>query len=185
MNKRVAATIAILGVAALPLMPSASAAEGSQAATDEACLLRLQTGEMRCYESPSALFEDLTGRQNTGLTSADLRKTEVIDAVETGIEASQAQASVINAVFYDGVQFAGASLYMEAPSGCDDDTGVEWSWNSLRSDWRNRIVSGRGFGKCDYKVWDYTGYQGASFGYTNFSGTFGAMAGAGESVRMR
>ncbi|GAA1514280.1 hypothetical protein [Nocardioides humi] len=198
-----AAGVAVLalGATVLPGGPAARAETGAEAtaragAPDEACILRAATGEMRCYPSADALLEAVTGRPVSGRTTADLAEPATIASIEAGLERqarservagrpTAALASVVTAIFYDGTFGTGASLVMEAPSGCDDDPGVEWAWSTLTPAWRNRIHSGTGYSKCDFKVWDQAGYAGASYGWVSGSGSFGAMGGRAESVKMR
>jgi hypothetical protein len=167
----------------------------SAAASDEACLMRATTGQVRCYPSADALLEAVTGEPAVGFTTADLAAPATVAAIESGLAgpgetaglrgAGVPLASVVTAVFYDGLNGTGAALVMEAPSGCDDDLGVEWAWPTLTPEWRNRIRSGIGYARCDFKVWNHAWYAGAAYGYVSSSGYFGALDGAANSVRMR
>lgn len=172
--------------------------------TDEACIAFAETQEVHCYSSPADLVTSITGEPSPPLTPADLGNPEIISAIEEGLESNTdgsagvgrtraqrstdvtaLETSVITAIFYDETLNRGASLLMEAPSGCDANTDIDWSWSSLRSDWNNRIESGVGYSRCQFKVWDHPGYVGASYGWVSGADTFGAMNNATESVRMR
>ncbi|MDQ6523834.1 hypothetical protein RB608_09500 [Nocardioides sp. LHD-245] len=209
------AGLALAGLAAaalvLPSGPAARAADAGEGAADEACLLRATTGELHCYPSADALLEAVTGVPTDGLTTADLSERSTLRSIETGLvrqdraAASRAAraartgldepvaaapapaplASVVTAIFYDGTYGTGAALVMEAASGCDDDLDVEWAWPTLTSSWRNRIRSGTGYARCDFKVWNNASYGGASYGYVASSGHFGALDAAANSVKMR
>ncbi|MCR1785155.1 hypothetical protein KVF89_21630 [Nocardioides carbamazepini] len=212
-KKIVGAVLAGLAAAALvlPSGPPARAAADREGAPDQACILRATTGELRCYPSADALLEAVTGVSSDGLTTADLAERTTVASIEAGLvrqdravarsavpaaRAGQADqpdlagptvplASVVTAIFYDGTYGSGAALVMEAASGCDDDPDVEWAWPTLTSDWRNRIRSGTGYARCDFKVWNNASYGGASYGYVATSGHFGALDAAANSVKMR
>jgi hypothetical protein len=179
---------------AMMAMPTGSPAEATDAGTasQEACLMQV-TGETTCYADADALVSAVTGEPSRGLTNADLRRPEVVARLEAGLQADSgvysrtvaATASYVNAIFYDGTFGNGASLNMVSPYQCDDNTDVDVQWATLTSSWRNRIRSGVGYGRCDFKVWDLANFGGASYGWTNNSATFGAMDGAAESVKMR
>lgn len=204
--------LALAGLAAaalvLPTGPAARAAAEREGGSDEACLLRATTGELHCYPSADALVEAVTGAPAEGLTTADLADRPTVASIEAGLarqdRAAAARAartartgldepgaapaplaSVVTAIFYDGTYGSGAALVMEAPSGCDDDPDVEWAWPTLTSSWRNRIRSGTGYARCDFKVWNNASYGGASYGYVASSGHFGALDAAANSVKMR
>jgi hypothetical protein len=94
-------------------------------------------------------------------------------------------ATVVNAVFYDGLNMGGSSLLMEASSGCGASDAVDWSWSALTSAWQNRIKSGRGYGNCEFKIWANTNFTGAAWGYWISSTSMSGLNGDGESVRLR
>ena len=184
----VSAALALAG----PVAGSAAAGEHP----DQACLLRAATGELRCYPSAAALLEAVTGSAAGGATTADLADPATVASIEQGLArerrseaglraARTTSGSVVTAVFYDGTFGHGAALVMEAPTGCDDDTGVEWAWPTLTPGWRNRIRSGVGYARCEFKVWNHASYAGAAYGYVASSGHLGALNGAANSVKMR
>lgn len=184
------AVVASLAFGAAVFPTAAAAGEPTtDAAEEETCLYRIATDEMSCYPSSVAMIEDLgDDSQAADFASSDQTTLDTIEAVEESLEEEDPKAtegSVITAVFYDNTVYRGSRLLMEAPRGCDADTGVEWQWRSLRSDWDDRIRSGKGYSRCQFKIWDYTDYRGASFGYTPGDSGFGAMDSHASSVRMR
>lgn len=191
-----AAGVAALAVAAMVLPSGAPARASVTGTTDEACLMHATSRGVQCYPSADALLEAVTGEAADGYTTADLADADTVARLETGLaqqgDGSQGSrapgvplAPVIAAIFYDGTFGNGAALVMEAPSGCDDDPGVEWAWPTLTADWRNRIRSGVGYARCDFKVWNHAWYAGAAYGFVASSGYLGVLDGAANSVRMR
>ncbi|MBV6728913.1 hypothetical protein [Nocardioides daeguensis] len=198
MTNRLVAGVAgavALAVVVLPGGTPAGATAGVTEASDEACLVRAATGRVQCYPSADALLEAVTGEPAEGFSTTDLAAPATVAAIESGLAgAAEAPgfrapgaplASVVTAIFYDGTYATGAALVMEAPGGCDDDSGVEWAWPTLTPEWRNRIRSGVGYARCDFKVWNHAWYDGAAYGFVASSGYFGALDRAANSVRMR
>ncbi|MBM7517330.1 hypothetical protein [Nocardioides nitrophenolicus] len=197
-TSRFAVAGAVLAVAAT-LLPGGTPARASAAGpSDEACLMQATTGEVRCYPSADALLEAVTGEPASGLSTSDLADPDTVAAIEAGLSGASGEpafraagapaaplASVVTAIFYDGLNSTGAALVMEAPSGCDDDPDVDWAWPTLTTAWRNRIRSGVGYARCEFKVWNNASYGGASYGYVASSGYFGALDAAANSVKMR
>lgn len=191
MTSRFAVGVAALAVVVVPGGTPAGATEAS----DEACLMQATTGRVQCYPSADALLEAVTGEPADGYSTADLASPDTVAAIESGLAGSSDATGfrapgvpltpVVTAIFYDGTHATGAALVMEAPSGCDDDLGVEWAWPTLTPEWRNRIRSGVGYARCDFKVWNHAWYAGAAYGFVASSGWFGALDGAANSVRMR
>lgn len=149
----------------------------------ESCILNLDSGEYRCFQDVDHLVTDLTDGRVTDVSSAEALMNPVVVA-----ELDAQSATTVNAVFYDGSGYGGASLLMEASYGCDSDLehlDVDWQWPSLRFDWDDRINSGRGYSACQVKVFEETNYLGASLGYFQSDDDFGAMNNETESVKMR
>lgn len=194
MTSRFAAGVAGAVALAMVVLPGATPA-GATEASDEACLMQAATGRVQCYPSADALLEAVTGQPAEGFSTADLAAPDTVAAIEAGLAGAAgteglrapgaSRASVVTAIFYDGTYATGAALVMEAPSGCDDDLGVEWAWPTLTPEWRNRIRSGVGYARCEFKVWNHAWYAGAAYGFVASSGWFGALDGAANSVRMR
>ncbi|MFB9765463.1 hypothetical protein ACFFOS_13815 [Nocardioides kongjuensis] len=191
MTSRFAVGVAALAAVALP----GGTPAGAATATDEACLMQATTGRVQCYPSADALLEAVTGEPAEGFSTADLAAPATVAAIEAGLADSRSEglrapgaplaAAVVTAIFYDGTYATGAALVMEAPAGCDDDPGVEWAWPTLTPEWRNRIRSGVGYARCDFKVWNHAWYAGAAYGFVSSAGYLGALDRAASSVRMR
>lgn len=159
---------------------------------EEACIMA-QGGETTCYDSPDALVTAVTGQVSRGVTSADLGTDELVSQLDEGLQSNAgaySQSSVAaaaaertNALFYAGDNYSGAVLIMASRYSCSGSTVIKW--DLLTPSWQNRINSGTGYGGCQFKVWDYALYRGASYGYRRTSITFGAMNNDAESVKMR
>lgn len=146
----------------------------------ETCILNLASGSYRCYASTTAMLAKVTG----GSVHVDSQEELLAPATVTELE--QALSSVITAILYDddGAE-GGPRLIMEAPTGCDGDTGVEWAWKSLTAAWIDRINSGQGYSACQIKVWESNNYGGASYPWFSLTSSMGAMNNATNSVKMR
>lgn len=181
-----------VGVAAVPSGVGAAEPVTPDTTTDEACVMTYE-GDTTCYDSADALFTALTGEESNGMTTTDFLDPAVIEKIEAGLQtdagsfarAEAAAGDYLNALFYDGSSFGGSILSMTSPYKCDTSTDVDISWSALTPTWQNRINSGKGYNYCDFKVFDYTNYGGASYGYVTQSADFGAMNNAAVSVRMR
>ncbi|WP_436700821.1 hypothetical protein [Nocardioides sp. BYT-33-1] len=172
---------AVTGVPAHGLT-TADLAERSTVASIERGLVRRDRATARTVSTARADRADRADRAGRTARTRTAAPEAPDPADSSG---SAALASVVTAVFYDGTYGTGAALVMEAPSGCDDDPEVEWAWPTLTSSWRNRIRSGTGYARCDFKVWNNASYGGASYGYVASSGHFGALDAAANSVKMR
>lgn len=176
-----------LVVVSLATAPAESASgSGGDAVADknsvETCVQNMATGSYKCWESLDAMLLERTGGR-VALKASAAGELPMQSSTVAAVEA--ATSSSINAIFYDVIWHGGAQLLMEAPTGCDNNTDIDWQWGALTGAWKNRISSGEGFSNCDYKLFDFDNFKGASTAWSNFDGSIGAMTDAANSVRMR
>jgi hypothetical protein len=109
--------------------------------------------------------------------------------------ATSASASTIVGQEYVDANYSGASLTLAVGSNgftCTDDISSEWgdppnvdaSVSSMPGGWNDKISSFRGYAGCWTKIFEHSGFGGASLGYqadTSYVG--GAMNDKTSSIR--
>ena len=157
----------------------------------QSCVLNMDTGVYTCYDDVQSMVVARTGGTVTDVTTlAQLLKTGTvarINAATRAANAAGAQAalsSVVDAVLYDGANMTGSSLLMEASTGGDNNADVDWSWSSLRSDWDDRMSSGRGYSNCQVRAYEGVQYSGSMTGIWDEIWNMGVMNNATSSIRM-
>lgn len=186
------AALALPSVALAATALAAGAAPAEAAGEDsppQSCVLNMDTGVYTCFDDIQAMVMARTGGTITDVTTlSQLLKpgnmARVTKASEAAADEVQAASTVVNAVLYDGANMSGASLLMEASSGCDDDAGWDWQWSSLRSDWDDRMSSGRGYSKCQVRAYEGVQFSGSMTGKWDAIYNMGVMNNATSSIRM-
>lgn len=87
---------------------------------------------------------------------------------------------------YEHRDLQGNSLIYRAGSGCDADTGIEWSVPAISSDWNDEISSFVGANGCGAKHFEHSSYNGASTPWGQSGNYLGdAMNDRTSSIRWR
>jgi len=154
------AAIVVMAAAAMTTAQDASAAPAISTSGNY-CAFNSATGKIACVEAEKDY--------NAAKVAAGV--------VGSAGFADGVQTQYLLGRFYDNDQFNTARGYIDwfAPAGCTaSTTNVDSSWVDTTT-WRSRISSFQGFSNCLNKVWENTGYTGASLGYTTSSANVGVL----------
>lgn len=161
--------IVLLAVSSCLVAPPVLAQDASSTAVS--CSTNVSAGIETCWESQEAV----AGR---GTTSPDATEARVAE-----VEAMTSE--VVIGIFYYGTNKTGTSIVYTATSGCDNDTGVEWSIGVLNSTNNNQFESGQGYSQCGIKVYENFNFAGASVGFGPSYDTFGLLNNQVSSIKFR
>ena len=162
-----------VGGAAAP----ANAAEGPA----EDCGAFIETGQVVCVPHGEDLHAAVL--EETGQTIIVAGGAEAA-AVAASAEGASTTSSFLKARLYDDLNFTGSYFEVFGSSACNGSTinGI----SDIGSGWYGRVTSVRGFAGCSVKVFELTGYSGASYGFVSQSGYIGdAMNDRTRSVQTR
>lgn len=164
---RTIAPVAGLLLAVLLLAPAPSATAESDSA--EVCWIDIETLVETC--------EPREFRPGADDTPEDILEKEIAQ-----IEA-QAGGRVIF-IGFDHTNLRGPNIKLRGSSSCDGDREVEIGYTSLGR-WDNRLNSGVGRARCQFKVFEHTYWRGASYGYFGIANSLGLLNNEASSMTFR
>jgi hypothetical protein len=171
---RATVTAAIMAALMLPALPAAAIdGAGPTRASDAGsyCAYNSDTGVIACVDDE----QDYQEAKRAAGVATDLVVTH---------RRSVASQYLLGR-FYDDELYLTTHGYLDwfASAPCTASTAdINSSWVDTTS-WRSRISSFRGYSNCRIKAWQYTGYSGASLGFTSGSYNVGSLNDHVWSVR--
>lgn len=164
--------VAVLGSAPAAVALEAPADVGEQ--PTEHCVLNTETGREVCVADARDLAAAVLEETGYVLVYGDERASVAGDAAVA--------ATYVLGTFYSYPSYGGSSRAVSAANPCS--AGYAYSYADLGSiGWNDDIDSFKSFNGCQTKIWENTGYNGASYGYVTNSTDVGSMRNRASSVR--
>ncbi|MFE9298381.1 hypothetical protein [Streptomyces niveus] len=184
-------------VAASLLLGLVGAVPAQAAGTQQgqSCNVYVETGAVECYKTyresifhaTNGLVTNAPADARTAMASEDFarRLNSMVRADGTPVSGV---TDVVISTSYQHPNGGGSIISHVRPSGCDTDTGWEWSLNDIDdfdTAWDDRISSWRGYSNCQVNMWEDPGYGGAQTGWHTNLMNMGLMEDEASSIAWR
>jgi hypothetical protein len=138
----------------------------------EDCGMFIETGQVVCVPHGEDLHAAVLKETGKTIIVADGAVETAAATAEIAASDVSPAASFLKARLYDDQNFGGSYFEVFGSSACASGVPVG-GVSDIGSGWYGRVTSIRGYANCDVKVYENTGYGGASYGYVSQSGYVG------------
>ncbi len=135
----------------------------------EDCGVFIETGTFVCVPHGEDLHAAVLDETGQTIIVADGAATTAAAIAAADVTPN---SSFLKARLYDDQNFVGSYFEVFGAEACVSGGGVA-GVSDIGSGWYGRVTSIRGYANCDVKVYENTGYGGASYGYVSQSGYVG------------
>lgn len=112
------------------------------------------------------------------VANLDTNVVRCSDDADEAARLADAADSLTIAIFYDGINYTGATYTWKQTRECTPSYDPEWQWGDLRQiGWDNRVSSVHTYRRCDVKLYDGYNFSGASSTWIDNSANLGAVGG--------
>lgn len=175
-------------VALTALLVGMSAAAGPASAAEPAaqsCSYDLGTRTLVCVDPGEDLNRAVLEQTHLLVVTPPAQPDAVAGAAPADrLLPAGVRATFVQSQLYDDAGYGGSFFQITNSSACNGST--TWYFGPLGSvGWSGRVSSFKSFSGCSTKLWQGTGYTGASYGYAVNASSLGSMNDQANSVTLR